>query len=107
MHRRVKEFVDIGEYVSLDDLIDGLLRIRGVLPEGAEAELRLRGDDVFGRKLTISYLREQTPEEAEIDRRYAEAVRRAKQREFERLREELGVLHHPVPGNCAKLRMVA
>jgi hypothetical protein len=68
--RRVKDFIEISEYTSLDRLIDYLKTIRDNLPEDADAELRLRGDDVFGRRLTISYSRELTPEEEERDTRY-------------------------------------
>ena len=55
MSRRVKEFVDIGEHVSLDELIGKLVAVRDGLPNGSEAELRLRGDEVFGHRITISY----------------------------------------------------
>src|SRR3954467_2976711 len=85
MNRRVKEFVDIDDHVSLDELIEKLAEVRGSLPEDAEAELRLRGDDVFGRRITISYMREQTEEEAECEKRYAEAEKEAKAKELERL----------------------
>lgn len=70
MGRRVKEFIDVHEYVSLDELIAKLADIRARLPEDSEAELRLRGDDVYGRRITISYLRELSPEEVEMERRY-------------------------------------
>ena len=89
MNRRVKEFVEIGEHVSLDDLIGKLVAVRDGLPGGSEAELRLRGDEVFGRRITISYLRDQTDEEVEFDRRYSEESREAKERELQRLQEEL------------------
>ncbi len=69
--RRVKDFIDISEYTSLDDLIRYLETIRDNLPAEHEAELRIRGDDVFGRRLTITYLREQTPDELELDAKYA------------------------------------
>jgi hypothetical protein len=107
MSRRVKEFVDIGEHVSLDELIAKLAEIREELPEGSEAELRLRGDEVFGRRITISYFRGQTDEEAEIERRYAEQSREAKERELERLQQELGVVCYAAPGKRGKLRIVA
>ena len=55
-------------------LINVLTAVRDNLPEDAEPELRLRGDDVFGRRLTISYLRELTSEEAECDARYTGGV---------------------------------
>lgn len=107
MSRRVKEFVDIGEHVSLDELIGKLREIRERLPEGSEAELRLRGDEVFGRRITVSYFREQTPDEAEREARYAEQSREAKERELERLQEELGVVCYAAPGKRGKLRIVA
>jgi len=107
MSRRVKEFVDIGEHVSLDDLIGKLAAIRGELPDGCEAEMRLRGDEVFGRRITISYFRDQTDEEAEIEKRYAEQSREAKERELERLQAELGVVCYAAPGKRGKLRIVA
>ncbi len=69
--RRVKDFIDISEYTSLDDLIRYLEAIRDNLPADHQAELRIRGDEVFGRRLTISYLREQTAEEVELDSKYA------------------------------------
>jgi len=68
--RRVKDFIDISEYTSLDDLIRYLKTIRDNLPAEHQAELKIRGDDVFGRRLTISYFREQTPEELAIDSKY-------------------------------------
>ena len=107
MSRRVKEFIDIDEHLSLDELIGKLAEIRDCLPEDSEAELKLRGDEIFGRKITITFLREQTEEEAECERRYAEATREAKERELERLQQELGVVCYSAPGKRGKLRIVA
>ncbi|HEV8408135.1 MAG TPA: hypothetical protein VGQ34_09385 [Sphingomicrobium sp.] len=64
MKRRVKDFVEIADQVSLDELIQKLAELRDSLPQGCEAELRLRGDEFFGHRITISYLREQTDEES-------------------------------------------
>ena len=72
MPRRVKDFIDISEYTSLDDLIRYLETIRDNLPGDCEAELKIRGDDVFGKRLTITYFREMTAEEAELEARYSE-----------------------------------
>lgn len=86
MPRRVKDFIEISDYTSLDQLIGYLQTIRDNLPEGHEAELKIRGDDVFGRRLTITYFREQTPEEVELEERYAasnganEAIEQLQQR---------------------------
>ena len=71
MPRRVKDFIDISEYTSLDDLVSYLETIRDNMPPEHQAELKIRGDDVFGRRLTISYFREQTPEEVELESKYA------------------------------------
>ena len=74
MAKRVKDFIEISEYTSLDKLIDYLKTIRDNLPADSEPELRLRGDDFFGRRLTISYSRELTPEEDEREARYTGAA---------------------------------
>lgn len=73
MPRRVKDFIDISEYTSLDDLIRYLKTIRDNLPAGHEAEMKIRGDDVFGRRLTITYFRDLTPEEVELEAKYADS----------------------------------
>jgi hypothetical protein len=72
--RRVKDYIEISEYTSLDRLIAYLKTIRDNLPEDCEAEMRVRGDEVFGRRLTISYFRELTQQEAEVEARYNPAV---------------------------------
>jgi hypothetical protein len=73
--RRVKDFIDISEYTSLDDLIRYLEAIRDNLPPDHQAELKIRGDEIFGRRLTITYFREQTPEEVELESKYASGAR--------------------------------
>ena len=106
MSRRVKEFIDIGDHSSLDELIGKLAELRDSLGEDSEPELRLRGDDVFGRKLSISYFRDQTAEEAECEKRYADACKEAKQRDLAKLQDELGMVCY-VPNRKGKLRIVA
>ena len=107
MSRRVKEYVDIPDHVSVEELIDRLTAIRDTLPEEAGAELRLRGDEIFGHRITISYFRDQTEEEAAIEKRYADEAREAKERELDRLQAELGVVCYAAPGKRGKLRIVA
>ena len=70
MPRRVKDFIDISEYTSLDDLIRYLETIRDNLPPEHQAEMKIRGDEVFGRRLTITYFREQTSDEVELENKY-------------------------------------
>ena len=107
MSRRIKEFVEVADQLAIDELIARLSEIRDGLPDDADAELRLRGDEVFGHRLTITYFREQTAEEAEIEKRYAEAAREAKERELERLQAELGMVCYSAPRKRGKLRIVA
>ncbi|HEU5286434.1 MAG TPA: hypothetical protein VFU20_08005 [Sphingomicrobium sp.] len=106
MGRRVKEFIEIEDHSSLDDLIARLSEVRASLPPDSEAELRLRGDDVFGRKLSISFFRDQTAEEADCEKRYAEACKESKERDLARLQQELGVVCY-APNRKGKLRIVA
>lgn len=89
MGRRVKDFVEISDYTSLDALINVLTAIRDSLPEDAEPELKLRGDDIFGRRLTITYLRELTSEEAECETRYTGAVLSEPDASIDELRAKL------------------
>ena len=105
--RRVKDYIDISEFTSLDDLIRYLETIRDNLPADHQAEMKIRGDDVFGRRITITYMRDQTEEEAECEKRYAEAEKEAKAKELERLQAELGVVCYAAPGKRGTLRIVA
>lgn len=95
MSRLVKDFIEIRECGSLDALIDSLVAARESLPAGSQAEVSMRGDDVFGRQISISYFRPQTAEEMECDARYVSAYRESRQRELDRLEEELGVVSAP------------
>jgi hypothetical protein len=76
--RRVKDIFEISEYTSLDALIEGLVRIRSTFSDGASPSVAIRGDDYFGQRLTITYLRELTKEEADIEKRYTGAASRGR-----------------------------
>ena len=104
MGRRVKDFIEISDYTSLDSLINTLVAIRDNLPEDAEPELKLRGDDVFGHRLTISYLRELTTEEAECDARYTGAVVEPNPG-IDELREKLDKIPYDQNDDVAKQRI--
>ena len=71
MTRFVKDYVEIADHASLDELIAQLTQLRDTLPDGANAELRMRGDDFFGRHLCIGFFRPQTAEEAAVEARYS------------------------------------
>jgi len=105
MSRLVKDYLEIGDFTSLDALIERLIQLRDALPEGAEAEIRMRGDDVFGRHLCIGFLRPQTDEEAECEARYANAYQESRERELSRLQDELG--YCALPRRRRGLRAVA
>jgi hypothetical protein len=95
MSRRVKDFIEIRDISSLDALIQQLVEIRDDLPAAAEAEVRMRGDDIFGRQLAISFFRPQTADEAECEARYADAYRESRAKELSKLQEELGMVCRP------------
>ncbi|HEY0115977.1 MAG TPA: hypothetical protein VGB54_09675 [Allosphingosinicella sp.] len=71
MTRMIKDFVEVGDHTSLDALIARLTELRDSLPPAAEAEIKVRGDDTYGRHLCIGYLRPLTAEEAACEGRYA------------------------------------
>ena len=100
MRRRVRDFIEISDYTSLDRLITALTAIRDSLPEDAEPELKLKGDDIFGRRLSITYLRELTAEETECEARYAGGSVPADSVEMDNLRSELD----KIPYDRKKLR---
>jgi hypothetical protein len=87
--RRVKDFIEISEYTSLDDLIRFLETIRDSLPDGCEPELRIRGDDIFGHRLTISFMRELSTDEASLEARYGGAVGPEANPVIDQLRQKL------------------
>lgn len=89
MPRRVRDFIEISEHTSLDRLIHFLKTVRESLPSECEPELRIRGDEVFGRRLTISYMRELTEEEAAMEARYTPTDVPGQDAGLERLREQL------------------
>ena len=105
MGRRVKDFIEISEYTSLDQLINALTAIRDNLPEDAEPELRMKGDDVFGRRLSISYFRELTAEEAECEARYNGSDLPAPDAEIEKLRHQLDDVDFQREDRIAKRRI--
>lgn len=107
MSKLVKEFIEIKDFTTLDVLIERLVELRESLPESADAEVKLRGDDVFGRQLCVSYMRQQTGQEAECEARYADAYRVSRERELQRLQEELGVVCRAPRSRGRRLRIVA
>lgn len=106
MTRMVKDFIEISDLASLDGLIQQLTELRDSLGDSAQPELKMRGDDVFGRHLCVGFLRPQTAEEAECEARYADAYEASRERELSRLEDELGFCALPRGGRRG-LRAVA
>ena len=76
MTRMIKDYVEIGEFATLDEMIARLTEIRDSLPPEAEAELSIRGDVSFGRHMCVSFMRPLTAEEAACEGRYHDPLKR-------------------------------
>lgn len=72
MTRLVRDYIEIGAGHSLGALVDRLSALRAELPD--DSEVLLRGDDLFGRRISVAYLRPLTAEEAACEARYTPAV---------------------------------
>lgn len=107
MSSMVKDFIEFGDRTSLDALIERLVAVRDSLPAGTEAEMRLRGCDVSGRKLAISYMRPLPENESGCDGRFMSAFRESRERELLRLQKEVGVVRNAPGGSERTLRVVA
>lgn len=94
--RRVKDFIEISDYTSLDALIRYLETVRDNLPPEHDAELRIRGDEVFGRRLQITYFREQTADEAQLEAKYSANDESGD--DIEQLRKKLDEVPYQLPG---------
>jgi hypothetical protein len=90
MSKLVKDFIEIRDCGSLDALIERLTEVRNSLPQTGEPQVKMRGDDIFGRHICVSFYRPQTADEAECDARYVDAYRQSRERELTRLQDELG-----------------
>ena len=60
--------------------------------------MNIRGDEVFGRRLTVTYFREQTPDEVELETKYGRGD--ASGMDIEDLRRQLDDV--PFPQRKAK-----
>ena len=69
----VREYVEVSGCGPLGAIIERLEAVKRALPPGcSEPEVRLRGDDVFGRHILVTYARPETEAEIERDRRAAD-----------------------------------
>jgi hypothetical protein len=71
VRRRDKEVIEIGECASLAFVIDRLQAFSRSLPPHAQPEVAVGGNEYFGWRLTISFFRELTSEEAALEARYS------------------------------------
>ena len=70
MSRLIKDYIEVSDQQSLDQLIAQLSAIRDRLPEGGEGQVRMRGNDVYGRHLCVMFQRPLTDDEAACESRY-------------------------------------
>ena len=70
MLRRDREVIEIGERAPLALVIDRLMTFQSGLTLDSHAEVKIGGDDLFGWRFTITYLREPTPEEIALEAKY-------------------------------------
>jgi hypothetical protein len=75
------------------------------LPKDADPELRMKGDDVFGRRLSISYFRQLTEEEAACEARYSAPDLPPPNAEIEKLRGKLDNVEFQRDDRVAKRRI--
>jgi hypothetical protein len=62
----VREFVEVTGNTSIEDLIARLASIKAEMPDDAgEEQVQVRGDEVFGHHILVTYLRPETAEEIE------------------------------------------
>lgn len=76
MSRLIKDYIEVADHQSLDKLIAQLSAIRDRLPDGGEGQVRMRGNDAYGRHLCVMFQRPLTDGEAEAEARYAPAPRK-------------------------------
>ena len=71
----VREYVEINECGSIEGIIASLEAVKRQLPPGcSDPQVRLRGDDIFGRHILVTYSRPETEAELESGRRAQEFV---------------------------------
>lgn len=77
----VREYIEIQPPHSLETLIERLAEVKRSIPTDARPEqVSLRGDDVFGRHILVTYLRPERPDELAAPiraREFADAWRRS------------------------------
>ena len=71
MRKSDREIIEIGACTPLDSVLERLQCLRLSLPDDAQPMVKVNGDDNFGWRLTVTYLREATAEENELQARYA------------------------------------
>ena len=74
MRRRGREIIQIGVCMPLDAVLERLQSLRLGFPDDAEPMVQVNGDDNFGWRLTVTYWREASAEELELEAKYISQV---------------------------------
>jgi hypothetical protein len=74
MSRLIKDYVEVGDHLSLDELIAQLEAVRKRVPAGGKATVKMRGSDAFGRHLCVVFDRPLNAAEADCESRYGSCL---------------------------------
>jgi hypothetical protein len=75
LRRRDRQIIEVADCTPLDIVIERLQSLRASLSADAQAAVKVQGDDTFGWRLNVSYSREATPEEAELEARNTHVIK--------------------------------
>jgi hypothetical protein len=70
VRKRDREVIEIGECTPLDAVIERLQSLNCSLSEEAQPIVKVDGNEYFGWRLIVTYIREFTNEEYELEARY-------------------------------------
>jgi hypothetical protein len=71
---RERESIEIGECKALDCVLAQLRDLRSRVPNRADAQVTLGGDEIFGWRVNVTYYRELTAEEWALQAKYGASL---------------------------------
>ncbi len=70
MHTLDREVIEVGECMPLEAVIERLQSFCDGLSEDAQPVVKIDGNEHFGWRLNVTYFRDMTDEESELQARY-------------------------------------